>query len=110
MSSRMPQRGIGLQPKVGAPAPTFGERGNPGTTSTRLWRNHAVKTEMEWPQPRCGWGCLRTVTQGSSCLATLGFGTESRWDSRLARGPSTDNQESQEAVVSLAADGLDGRR
>ena len=23
-------------------------------------------------------------TQGSSCLATLGFGTESRWDSRMA--------------------------
>src|SRR6266576_1376029 len=26
-----------------------------------------------------------TMTQGSSCLATLGFGTESRWDSRMAR-------------------------
>src|SRR5436309_13148925 len=25
------------------------------------------------------------MTQGSSCLATLGFGTESRWDSRTAR-------------------------
>jgi len=33
------------------------------------------------PQPR--WGCFRSwaVTQGSSCLATLGFGAESRWDS-----------------------------
>ena len=28
---------------------------------------------------------LRTMTQGSSCLATLGFGTESRWDSRMVR-------------------------
>ena len=27
----------------------------------------------------------RTMTQGSSCLATLGFGTESRWDSRTER-------------------------
>ena len=27
---------------------------------------------------------LRTVTQGSACLATLGFGPESRWDSRMA--------------------------
>ena len=27
---------------------------------------------------------LRTVSQGSSCLATLGFGTESRWDSPRA--------------------------
>jgi len=30
-------------------------------------------------------GVSRTMTQGSSCLATLGFGTESRWDSRTAR-------------------------
>src|SRR5437667_9727614 len=27
----------------------------------------------------------RTMTQGSSCLATLGYGTESRWDSRTER-------------------------
>ncbi len=27
----------------------------------------------------------RTMTQGSSCLATLGSGTESRWDSRTER-------------------------
>src|SRR5206468_6859036 len=27
----------------------------------------------------------RTITQGSSCLATLGSGTESRWDSRTER-------------------------
>ena len=27
---------------------------------------------------------LRTMTQGSSRLATLGFGTESGWDSRMA--------------------------
>jgi len=26
-----------------------------------------------------------TMTQGSSCLATLGFGTESRWDSQTER-------------------------
>jgi len=25
---------------------------------------------------------LRTMTQGSACRATLGFGTESRWDSQ----------------------------
>ena len=34
-----------------------------------------------WPQPRCGWEWLGTVTQGGSFLATLGFETESRWDS-----------------------------
>ena len=44
-------------------------------------RCHARRAETERPQPRCGWGCWRTLTQGSSCLATLGFGTESRWDS-----------------------------
>jgi hypothetical protein len=27
------------------------------------------------------------MTQGSSCLATLGFGTESRWDSKAAFNP-----------------------
>jgi hypothetical protein len=35
----------------------------------------------EWPQPRCGWEWLGTMTQGGSFLATLGFETESRWDS-----------------------------
>ena len=29
---------------------------------------------------------LRRLTQGSSCRATLGLGTESRWDSRRERG------------------------
>jgi len=33
----MPQRGIGLQPKVGAPAPTLGSRSEMETTATRLW-------------------------------------------------------------------------
>jgi len=36
--NRMPQRGIGLQPKVGAPAPTLGNRARWETTATRLWR------------------------------------------------------------------------
>ena len=30
---------------------------------------------------------VRTLTQGSSCHATLGFGTESRWDSKTAFNP-----------------------
>ena len=30
-------------------------------------------------QPRWGCGWYRTLTQGSSCLATLGFGTIPRW-------------------------------
>ena len=33
------------------------------------------------PQPRWGWDSLPTFSQGSSCLATLGWRTESLWDS-----------------------------
>src|ERR1043166_6818582 len=32
------------------------------------------------PQPHCGWIHFRTMTQGSSFLATLGWRTQSRWD------------------------------
>ena len=35
------------------------------------------------PQPRWGWKACRRCTQGSSCLATLGFEPESLWDSRI---------------------------
>ncbi len=33
------------------------------------------------PQPRWDWNVFARQTQGSSCLATLGFGPESPWDS-----------------------------
>src|SRR6185503_10559164 len=41
----------------------------------------SVRPQGDWPQPR--WGCRSWAghTQGSSCLATLGFVTESLWDS-----------------------------
>ena len=32
------------------------------------------------PQPRWGWRDFRRLTQGSSCLATLGWWTQSLWD------------------------------
>jgi hypothetical protein len=38
-------------------------------------------------QPRWGWGNLTRLTQGSSCLATLGWRTKSRWDSRNGGRP-----------------------
>jgi hypothetical protein len=43
--------------------------------------------ERNGRNPECfrGWDVWRTMTQGSSFLATLGFETESRWDSRPAR-------------------------
>jgi hypothetical protein len=65
-----------------AGAPTLGECDESETTSTRLWPcpcADGVKTNG--PQPRCGWECLRMMTQGSSCLATLGWRLERRWRS-----------------------------
>ena len=78
----MPQRGIGLQPKVGASAPTLGHR-----ESNLLNRNavvaNVVRDGRTGGRNRVAVGnYLRTVAQGSSCLATPGFGTESRWDSQ----------------------------
>ena len=37
------------------------------------------------PQPRWGWIMGGQFSQGSSCLATLGYEPESRWDSLSAR-------------------------
>jgi hypothetical protein len=41
-----------------------------------------LRTEAERAATPLGLGTGRMVSQGSSCLATLGFGAESRWDSR----------------------------
>jgi len=43
----------------------------------------AASGEVRWSQPLWGWGLRTMVTQGSSRLATLGFETESLWDSAL---------------------------
>jgi hypothetical protein len=40
---------------------------------------------MDGTQPRWGWMTCGRFSQGSSCLATLGFGPESRWDSPSAQ-------------------------
>src|SRR5882672_5867530 len=40
---------------------------------------------FDGPQPRWGWISLAPYSQGSSFLATLGFGTESLWDSPVLR-------------------------
>ena len=48
----------------------------------RILRVWPFVREWETPQPRCGWDVCWTMTQGSALRATLGFGTESRWDSR----------------------------
>ena len=82
-ANRMPQRGIGLQPKVGAPAPTVGHR----ETNHQPQRGYG-KCRARWSD---GNGRNRVAvgdvggkfTQGSACRETLGFGTESRWDSQI---------------------------
>src|SRR3989442_7427688 len=28
------------------------------TTPTALWQTSRARPETNWPQPRCGWGCL----------------------------------------------------
>jgi hypothetical protein len=56
------------------------------STPRGLWRG-ATMTHDRVTQPR--WGCDRftTVTQGSAGRATLGWKTESRWDSRNGGQP-----------------------
>jgi len=84
-----------------APGKSGGERAAVQTRARRAWT--PGKCTRVWPAvssaplstARKGWkrscrnrvavgNILRTMTQGSSCLATLGSGTESRWDSRMA--------------------------
>src|SRR2546427_217941 len=80
-----PQRGCGSKPKVGAHAPTLGERSKTGTTATRLWpTSHATDGTNGRNRVAVGNVCW-TVTQGSAFRATLGFGSESRWDSLNAQ-------------------------
>src|SRR5688572_13821641 len=85
----MPQRGIGLQPKVGAPAPTLGHRETNQQPQRGCGQCRARWTEGNSRNRVAVGNYLRMLTQGSSCLATLGFGTKSRWDSRFALSTST---------------------
>ena len=52
-------------------------------TPTGLWPTHANRQNGKAATALRLGIFLRATTQGSSCLATLGFGTESRWDSRM---------------------------
>jgi hypothetical protein len=55
-----------------------------------------------WHNPRWGCGWVGMVTQGGSCLATLGFGTKPRW------GIQRDNNRlkaSQKSLKFLITDG-----
>src|SRR5450756_700199 len=51
-----------------------------------IWSNPGIRTGLvrvctPMPQPRWGCGFWGRLSQGSSCLATLGWRPESRWDS-----------------------------
>jgi len=56
------------------------------STPTGLWPVVAM-AHGRVTQPLWGWGHLATVTQGSAGRATLGWRTESRWDSRNGGQP-----------------------
>jgi len=86
------QRDCGLQPKVGVQrlpwvrVPKSNQRQRRcgrgqalvAVRKDRMGRNRVAVADVGW-----------TMTQGSSCLATLGFGTESRWDSPTERDPAS---------------------
>ena len=95
------QRDSETKPRVGAQRLPWGHRAvrpNPNgvTSGHRSTR----------PQPR--WGChlLASVSQGSSCLATLGFETESLWDSAKQRTNLWVTHRSWSAVTSDAIHGF----
>src|SRR5438552_2296884 len=77
-----------FRPRLARPAPTLGARWEVETTPTALWPKPGARAGAHGSQPRCGWGGFLPMTQGSSCLATLGFETESRWDSPRGGSPA----------------------
>jgi len=89
-----PQRGCGSKPKVGAHAPTLGERSKTGTTATRLWPTSHATDGTNGRNRVAVEDVCRTVTQGSAFRATLGFGSESRWDSLNAQFKNRSSQSS----------------
>ena len=77
------QRRSVIQPWV-APGATLGWRPRiiEPQRGSGLWRNSHSRGDGQNPFRVREFSC--SVSQGSSFLATLGFGTESRWDSPLA--------------------------
>ena len=75
------QRDCVHQPKVGATAPTLGQRHSNHQSQRGCGEGGAWKARGRNGRNRVAVGnILRTVTQGSSFLATLGWRTQSRWD------------------------------
>src|SRR6266699_3128313 len=76
------QRRCGPQPNVAATPLRWVTHQTNRTTSTRLWQNRARWDGGNGRNRVAVEIFVWTVTQGSAFRATLGFGTESRWDSR----------------------------
>src|SRR6266516_6693539 len=76
------QRRCGPQPNVAATPLRWVTKQTNRTTSTRLWQNRARWDGGNGRNRVAVEIFVWTVTQGSAFRATLGFGTESRWDSR----------------------------
>jgi len=73
------QRDCVLQPRVAESARLPWEDGSLAVNPNGV----AASGEARWSQPLWGRGLRTIFTQGSSRLATLGFGAESLWDSSL---------------------------
>ncbi len=83
---RQSQRDCLNQPKVGASAPTLGSSSEMESTSTRLWPGSVGVRERQGRNRVAVGKVCWTMTQGSlASSATLGFRTESRWDSDWRR-------------------------
>src|SRR6266540_1945709 len=91
-TQHQPQRGCGSKPKVGAHAPTLGERGKAEATAMRLWPTSRVMDGANGRNRVAVENVCWTMTQGSALRATLGFGTESRWDSPNAQFKNPSSQ------------------
>ena len=66
-----------------APKPRVASRELPWEKRVVSANGVAASGEARWSQPLWGRGLRTIFTQGSSRLATLGFGAESLWDSSL---------------------------
>jgi len=74
------QRDCGLQPKVARHELPW-VRGAFGKSTPKRVAAVDVR-DINWPQLRWSWGYWGRLTHGSSCVATMGFEPESRWDSK----------------------------
>jgi len=81
------QRDCVLQPRVARHELPWGFRTTRQSTPTGLW----TRTPEPGRNPVGVDAILTAISQGSSCLATLGFGAESLWDSQLVTAKDVSN-------------------